>query len=148
MLYVLEVLGITCAIAYGVYWLVDFTGAVDPDAVVLIPSAVVFLAFPVVLLSVIENGSALAFYSPPVLRSLVRRPHYWLLFHLETLALLGLLVAIVWAGLGDLAFFAALLAPPIAAAYVLIYARLLGRMAWHIGDLDEKRQESREPKNT
>lgn len=100
--------------------------------------AIAGLLFPVLLLSVVENGLILAFYSKPVVRSLMRLPHYWLLFHLETLLPLAGIFAIVWFGFADWAFYVTLLAAPLLAGALLIYARLLGRMAWHIGEMEHR----------
>lgn len=142
-LYTVQVLGVTSALAYAVYWVLGQAGATEATASA-VGGLLVILLFPVVLLSVIENGSALAFYSLPVLRSLWRLPHYWLLFHLETQALTWGWLLLGWAATGPLAAATVLLSAPYTAAIILIYARLLGRMAWHVGDLDEKISESRE----
>lgn len=137
LLLVIQVLVLSSGPAYGLYWIVWSAGAGDLAAQ-LSGSALFAVTFPLLLLSVIENGSALAFYSPPVLRSAVRLPHYWLLFHLETLLPLGSLAAIAWLAIARWSFVIALAAAPILAAWVLIYARLLGRMAWHVGELAQR----------
>lgn len=76
-------------------------------------------------------------WSAPILLSLFRRPASWLVFYLlsgalaVTLILPTLFVAFFVHPLVALVYFA-----PAAAAAIFIYARLLGRLAWRISEID------------
>jgi hypothetical protein len=87
--------------------------------------------FPIFLLSTLETNS-LSPFSQPVWGSLLTQGLSWLIFY----ALTGLLVggcgfASVWL-FGRIGMFSAFVAGPLWAACILIYARLLGRLAWQI----------------
>lgn len=89
--------------------------------------------FPIVLLSMLEQGSPLAILSPRIVGSLVRQPMAWLLFYAET--------ALLVAGSAMAVFAAVKLSPwlmlavgPTAVALSLLYFRLLGRLAWWLAE--------------
>lgn len=88
------------------------------------------LVFPVLLLSALEADSYLLPYSRPVLATLVRCARGWLMFYLITTALLAGWIVALDAGLRESPYLAMFLSGPVAAALILIYARLLGRLAW------------------
>ncbi len=101
--------------------------------------------FPIFLLSMLESGSPVIIFSPRLLSSLVRRPAPWLLFYLET----GLIAAgCVLAGMiTSIDSVPAWLAPPLLLATVLVYFRLLGRLAWWLAELmpaEESEEEDQE----
>jgi hypothetical protein len=90
--------------------------------------------FPIALLSGLEQSSPFAVVSPRLLWSLVRCAGPWLLFYFET----GLLAAVV----GFIAMrivagtpWLLLLLPWLIVATLLIYMRLLGRLAWWIAEM-------------
>jgi len=89
--------------------------------------------FPIILLSSLERDSTWAVLSPVIVRSLFVVMWGWLVFY-SFAALLGVLAALpIGAGYYLRHQFAGVvLAAPVAAAAVLIYARLLGRLAWRI----------------
>ena len=88
------------------------------------------LLFPILLLSAMESDSYIVPFSPPVLRTLGYFWHGWLMFYLLTTGMFaGWLVAF------DFAYprapnLTVLFSGPVLAAMMLIYARLLGRVAW------------------
>jgi hypothetical protein len=89
------------------------------------------IAFPVFVLSTMETNSLVAF-SSPIWRSLPSQPLVWITFYgLSSLLLAG-------CGLASVVLFSQFqwLSPlalgPLWAATILIYARLLGRLAWRI----------------
>ncbi len=86
--------------------------------------------FPVLLLSAMEADSFLIPYSPPVLLTLVRHWRTWASFYVITLTMMLLFSAILELGHSVAPYLTALLSGPVAAALILIYARLLGRLAW------------------
>lgn len=93
-----------------------------------------FLMFPIVLLSAMEANSPWVLLSLPVLKSLFVVCGGWLTFYLLTGTLLTL-VAVLAGFLQERSILLAgiILGPPVAAA-ILIYARLLGRLAWKISN--------------
>ncbi len=88
------------------------------------------LLFPVLLLSALEADSYFFPISPPVLRSLGYLAGGWLAFYLVSGLLVGATAAAILAGVGSAPELTWLLAGPVLAAVALIYARLLGRLAW------------------
>ncbi len=100
------------------------------------------LFVPILILSALECESFLLPYSPAVLSSLRRNAGAWLVFYLVS----SVLVA-CWFGLSLLATLAPYLSvvvlAPTFAAVVLIYARLLGRLAWVITGSPLSRVEDR-----
>jgi hypothetical protein len=105
-----------------------FVPGFGPPAI-LVSSIVLF---PILMLSALECDSFLLPISAPIWRSIVRLPGTWLAFYLISTLVVG-----TWFVASGLLFPAApgvvlLLSPMIAAAVLLIYARLLGRLAWRI----------------
>ena len=89
------------------------------------------LLFPVFVLSTLETNS-LSPLSGPVWKSLWREAAAWITFYLLSGAIVGgsgVASVEVYKGLGLLAV---VVLAPLWAACVLIYARLLGRLAWRI----------------
>jgi hypothetical protein len=92
------------------------------------------LIFPVSLLAMLETNSPLNPFSLPVWRSLLYAWWAWGLFYIETTVLI--------AALGGLALLAAIyvpvvgmvLAAPLLVATLMVYFRLLGRLAWRCGE--------------
>lgn len=88
------------------------------------------ILFPILLLSAMEADSFFFPYSPSVLATVIRYWYGWFMFYLLTAAMLvGWLFALV-AGLREMPYLAMLVSGPVLAALMLIYARLLGRVAW------------------
>lgn len=93
------------------------------------------LLFPLTLLAMLETNSPLNPFSLPVWRSLLSGWWAWGLFYIET--------TILTAAAGGLAWLAAIEVPspilgitlviPLLVATMMIYFRLLGRLAWHCG---------------
>jgi hypothetical protein len=89
------------------------------------------LAFPVFILSTMETNS-LSPISAPIWRSLASQSLVWITFYvLSSLLLAGSVLASIelFSRLGWLSPF---VLGPLWAATILIYARLLGRLAWRI----------------
>ncbi|WP_145431350.1 hypothetical protein [Lacipirellula limnantheis] len=100
-----------------------------------IGAAVWLVIFPFVILSALEQGSAVAIFSPRVAASLVRCFLPWATFYIvSTLAV---------APAGGLAYFlfsranlfALLPIPWLTVALILLYMRLIGRLGWWIADV-------------
>jgi hypothetical protein len=108
--------------------------ALDPPWQAAIAAATWLVCFPVALLSALEQSSAFAVVSPRILYSLVRCAGPWLLFVVETLVVgAGVGYLLLRAVAGSRAFF--YLVPWLATAAVLLYMRLIGRLAWWIADM-------------
>ncbi|MEN6452014.1 MAG: hypothetical protein ABFC96_16110 [Thermoguttaceae bacterium] len=92
-----------------------------------------FFLFPVIFLSMLENGSPLGVVSLPVLRTLPRCIVAWAAFYLLTMILLAAGVAIVYAAsfADSLPILPTIVVGPVVAVIWLIYFRLFGRLAWY-----------------
>ncbi len=91
------------------------------------------LLFPIFLLSQLENGSALEFFSPKLVRSLIKRPGPWLLFYVEsTLLIAGCGAAVV--GLQVLSGWLIIASVLLLSGTSFLYFRLLGRLAWWLAE--------------
>lgn len=88
------------------------------------------LVFPILLLSAMEADSFFVPYSPVVLATLRHYWHGWLAFYLIVGAMLGLWIFAFGALVREAPFAALVLSGPVLAAMLLIYGRLLGRLAW------------------
>lgn len=89
-----------------------------------------FLLFPVFLLSAMESGLPFVPIAMPVLRSFKTIWWAWLLFYMETGVLLVSWVAVTVAVLIMNPYLSAFVSGTLLAAVLMIYARLLGRLTW------------------
>ena len=89
--------------------------------------------FPIMLLSMLEQGSPAAIFSPKLVRSLWRQPWAWLLFYAESTLLIAVCATSLVAAV-MLTPLLGLLATPIVVAMSLVYFRLLGRLAWWLAE--------------
>lgn len=133
LVYMGEIMAQGVAIGWFVRWLLKLAlpGTAAPEIGL---ATVTFVAFPVLLLSALESGSALLPFSGPILRSLFRLTWAWALFYLLTAALLIPILAVAALIATPIATLGWLAPAPLVAAYLLIYARLLGRLGWLIGE--------------
>jgi hypothetical protein len=113
--------------------LLGWTGVVDDLVQLILMGAIVFVLFPIVLLSMLESNSMFNPVSPPVLGSLLRSWWAWLRFYFAaTILLAGIWVQFYAVERGGRWAFV-----PVAfllTATLLIYFRLLGRLAWVCAD--------------
>ncbi len=129
--YMLEIAAQAVAAGWAVRWLLKLTLPDSPAAVVGLVG-VSFLMFPVLLLSALESGSALAPFSAPIVRSLVRLGWAWGLFFLLTGALVAPIAGVAVLAVTPYYWLGCLATGPLVAAYLIIYARLVGRLGWLI----------------
>ena len=102
------------------------------------------LIAPVVLLSSLEANHPLTPITEPILRTLVFYPQGWMLFHLITGSwVLGMVF--ISDALQEQPFLAALVLGPIVAAFLMIYPRLLGRVAWGASTMLETEDDEDDP---
>ena len=98
----------------------------------------VFLLYPVFLLSALDNGSIFAPISGLILRSFRTAWQGWLIFYGETSVLVAALVLLILVLFPLNPFLAVAVTTPPLVAVMLIYARLLGRLVWYIGQSQEE----------
>jgi hypothetical protein len=96
----------------------------------------IWLLFPVGLLSSLSSASGWAPLSLGVLGKLLRLFPSVVLFYLCTAPLFAAATALTWVGLFTPGWYALPLASAGGAAVLLIHARLVGRIAWLMGQLD------------
>jgi len=124
LFYVFNAAALCVALAVALDWVL-------PGARAALIGITTFFLFPFLLLCELESNSAFVPASALVLATLWKRNNHWLLFYAETACLfLGagalMVLAAPWINSGV----AALLGGPLVAAVVMIYFRLLGRLAW------------------
>ena len=86
--------------------------------------------FPLILLSMLEADSAMKPLSLPVVRSMGQACGAWGLFYVESTILLAAAGWIAWQLTARLPLVGAVTVPPLLVATLLVYFRLLGRLAW------------------
>ncbi|HET6882965.1 MAG TPA: hypothetical protein VFI31_22540 [Pirellulales bacterium] len=136
MLYVGLHLGLALAAGAAVGWLVGLVSEPLWGAVASGMAANLF--FPLFLLSSMEAGAMLTPYSPVMFRSLVKTPGGWAIVYAESLISLTLACGLLAVGGYWLPALTVFLAAPVLATVVFIEARLYGRLAWHVGQLETK----------
>lgn len=133
-LYVINAAAVSVLPGAGLRWLLGSQGLGTGPVMEL--SA--FVLFPIVLLSMLERGSAMSPYSPAILQSLRTTFWTWGLFYLATglfLLIAGRFVSGLTSLLDGLGIALAL---PFGMAAMLLYFRLLGRLAWVAAGGSEK----------
>jgi predicted Zn finger-like uncharacterized protein len=110
---------------------------VDSIAVAVLMSSGPFFLLPIVLLSQLYIDSPWGVLSPRVLASIARYPFTWALFYIEVAAVAAICGIASWyVGRSDPRFLAFL--TPLYFAMLLLYARLLGRLAWRLSEAPER----------
>ncbi|WDI42815.1 hypothetical protein [Bremerella sp. P1] len=107
--------------------------------------AFTFLGFPVIYLSMLDQGSVVTPWSSSVVASLFKLPGKWLLFYIATFVLISAIMAtgaaiFFFAGIERLAYIA-LPAGVMLVGGTFIYALWLGRLSWEIAELSTKERE-------
>lgn len=95
--------------------------------------AAVFVLYPIALLSALDANSVWVPLTKVVFKSLLVLWWGWIGFYLLTALIAAGLGALLYYGVPRLEVFAFLAVAPLLSASLLIYARLLGRLAWKIG---------------
>ena len=93
--------------------------------------------FPFVLLSMLETGSRLQPFSVPVYGTLKTCPVAWRTFYLQSSLIAVLVVVIVFATTLLGTWMSRILGSIVLTAGVIVYFRLLGRLAWVCGQTDD-----------
>jgi DNA-directed RNA polymerase subunit RPC12/RpoP len=134
--YLLGALTVSLLPGLGLAWLLEKNG----HAAGLSVPIGAFLLFPVVLLSMLEGGSVFRLFSKAVGRTLLSTWWAWVIFYLETAALLLASTSLAQASRLMLGGIGTPLAVIFLTTAVMIYFRLLGRLAWvGAGDLQIRR---------
>ena len=97
-------------------------------------SVTMLLVFPVSLMAMLETNSALNPFSLPVWRSLLSRWWAWGLFYIETTVLIAAVGALTMLAAIYVPVVGLALAAPLLVAVLMVYFRLLGRLAWRCGE--------------
>lgn len=100
------------------------------DRALLVEAPLVMILFPIVLLSMLHQGSAWKPLSGAVVRSLWRGRWGWFMFYVAAILVLTPAAGLVWLLICGGKLMAALAIPGLAIAS-FIYFRLLGRLAWY-----------------
>jgi DNA-directed RNA polymerase subunit M/transcription elongation factor TFIIS len=114
-------------------WIIGFFAFPQPEARLLGAMASLTLFFPIVFLSQLAANSPWAVLGGQVFAGLARRPFSCLVFYLESVLLAGLCAAAVYVT-APLHHVIPVLFAPLFVAAGLLYARLLGRLAWRISE--------------
>jgi hypothetical protein len=128
MAYVDYLIAVAALGGYVTNKLLELAGTPAPAAGFVVTA----IAFPYVILSALETGGGLNFVSANVTLSLVRKPLAWLGFYLLAAILTAGIGGAIW-GLWQISpYLAGALGGLLLAAWILILARLTGRLAWAI----------------
>ena len=95
---------------------------------------VTFFCFPVFLLSMLESASRAMIFSRFIWTSLVRMGAAWFLFYLNAAAMVGVFIAISLIAGDSLDRLVQTIFAAVGFVFSMIYFRLLGRLAWMIGE--------------
>jgi len=145
----MEALFLVIALALS---LVPFGIMATIDQWIAIPLlGITFFAFPVIYLSMLDQGSIVTPWSSMIVSSLFKLPGKWLLFYLATFVLVSAILAtgaaiFFFAGIDRLAYIA-LPGGVLLVGGTLIYALWLGRISWEIGALHADEQDDEEAGN-
>jgi hypothetical protein len=116
-------------------WVISFIPAVaaDPRWVALANGASIFIFFPIVMLSQLDINSPAGLVSARILTSLKRCPFSWAFFYFEN--------AVMAAICGGATYFvetkypnATLWLVPLYVLALILFARLIGRLAWRLAE--------------
>jgi DNA-directed RNA polymerase subunit M/transcription elongation factor TFIIS len=105
----------------------------EPGMAALLCAVSVVLCLPIVMLSQLEINSPWGLLSGRILTSMARCPFSWAFFYLECLILAAICGAATYF-FADLNPAAALWLTPLYVAVLILFARLLGRLAWRLAD--------------
>jgi hypothetical protein len=105
----------------------------DPVVSAVALAASIVISFPIIVLSQLDIGSIFGVLSPRLLTTLVRCPFSWLLFFAETAGMAALFIVGVFSAVA-IGINPLIVAAPLGAAIFILYARLLGRLAWRIAE--------------
>ncbi|MCA9248460.1 MAG: hypothetical protein KDA42_15140 [Planctomycetales bacterium] len=101
-------------------------------------AAMIFVLYPVWQLSTLANASVAQPFSADVLRTFKTHRLAWQFFYLMQFGMSLCAGVTLWIAFAINTFLGALLMGPIAAAYLFIYARLIGRLALMLAQVDDE----------
>lgn len=144
MLYIGLHFGLSLAAAATVAWPVG--KLTEPLWGALTAAVLTNLVFPLFVLSSLEAGSLVTPYSSMMFGSLLKTPGGWLVVSVESAVLLLASGALLGAGIYWLPVITLFVAAPVFATVIFILARLYGRLAWHIGQVEASERKGRKRK--
>ncbi|MFM8583413.1 MAG: hypothetical protein ACKOFW_18250, partial [Planctomycetaceae bacterium] len=122
----------------AVAWLLTLVAGVEPAQRPRVTLALLAGLYPIVLMSALESNSPWIPLSRRVAVSLVRSPGVWLVFSLLATSLLALVGGLLWLVWRQQSLWLAVASGPVLSALLLIGARLFGRLAWKISDIESR----------
>lgn len=105
-----------------------------------------FFLFPLCWLSVMEGNNLLMLFSPNVWRTLATRPASWVIFYLLTSLIASVWGGLLWSVCQVSLMLGMFLNGLLFGTFVLVYFRLLGRLAWSISSQHRRRRIRTNPK--
>jgi hypothetical protein len=115
-------------------WAVCYLLPLDPLVELAIFVGGIVISFPITVLSQLDIGSMWGVLSPKVAASLVRCPFSWLTFFVLTALLAAVCIAATYFA-ASMQIGLVLIAAPLGTAAFILYARLLGRLAWRLAEV-------------
>ena len=91
-----------------------------------------FFLFPFVLLTLLERSSLFNLFSPKIAGSLFVNLWAWLLFYVQSVLLLAALLLVAMPSSRVLGTLSAVVIGPWFTAILMVYFRLVGRLAWQV----------------
>jgi ribosomal protein S27E len=131
LIYLLWIAAMPTVVCFGIGRLAQLAGL----SLWPVMLGLLFVIFPIVLLSALEANSVWVPLTRPILVSLWQLWWGWGLFYLESGCLAGLLWAQIYFGRSGFEIATLISFAPMLSACMVIYARLLGRLAWKIGQV-------------
>ena len=89
-----------------------------------------FFLFPVVMLSMLEQGSAIHPFSGVICRAMVLAFTAWVQFYIAAAVLLGAMGLMIWPAMNWMGSLRMLVIGPVLTVGLMLYFRLLGRLGW------------------
>ncbi|MFM8223787.1 MAG: hypothetical protein ACKOJF_33215, partial [Planctomycetaceae bacterium] len=131
-------LGWLAAFPGAVAWLLTLVAGVEPAQRPRVTLALLAGLYPIVLMSALESNSPWIPLSRRVAVSLVRSPGVWMVFYLLATSLLAVVGGLPWLVWRQQSLWLAVASGPVLSALLLIGARLFGRLAWKISDIESR----------
>jgi DNA-directed RNA polymerase subunit M/transcription elongation factor TFIIS len=130
-----EMLPVSIALAFAAApgWMLGKFLGVELSQIGILMGSTALIGFPVVLLSQLAGNSTWELIELKVLGAMVRRPFSMLFFYCQSFCLAAVCILIT-APVAERSAYLVLALLPVYMACVFIYARLLGRLGWVLGE--------------
>jgi DNA-directed RNA polymerase subunit M/transcription elongation factor TFIIS len=115
-------------------WLISYVLPNDPLTIAVAVGIGIVTCFPLAVLSQMDIGSIWGVVSPRVVLSVFKCPFSWLTFWIQTGVMGAAWVGAVYAT-EQVRINPMIVAAPLGAAGLILYARLLGRLGWRLSEI-------------